>query len=122
MVYYWRCPALVKRYSAFPSFLEEARGIPYLRSHIESLSPQHKGALELILNDADADGSPRPVATMLESRHREVLARAFWFVHGIANHSHSVSLWVCFIVYAIGFALLAIVFLQNLAFVVRTTL
>jgi hypothetical protein len=125
IIYSWRCPAIVKRYAAFPAFVDEGRGVPYLRSITSYLRGSDSTRVERLLfqyeNGVISDGDGGSTLRNPERRDREKLAEAFWLVHRAANYSDRASLTASFVFYAVGFVLLGIVLFENFVFVVRAT-
>jgi hypothetical protein len=124
ITYTWRCPAIVKRYKAFPAFQEERRGTPYLRSLLRLLPESIQQDVKTLLDEYDDRVDHRSGAMTVKTKERDPdkLAQAYWMLHQAANHSDLASLVVCFLFYAAGFILLSVVFVQNFIFVVRATL
>jgi len=97
IIYSLRCPEIVKRYSAFPGFVAEGRGVRYLRSVATTyrLGSGDSAAVKALLDEYEfvpgAVVGTKKVRNP-EDRDPEKLADAFWIVHRAANHMDRTSL------------------------------
>jgi hypothetical protein len=124
IVYSWRCPAIVKRYTAFPSFVEEGRGVPYLLVWTAVLPENVANHVKQVLEEYEHGliGGVRNAAQLPANlRDQAKLADAFWTVYNATNYSDKASLVACFVFYAVGFVLLTVVMGQNFIYVVGST-
>ena len=126
IIYSLRCPEIVKRYSAFPGFVAEGRGVRYLRSVATTyrLGSGDSAAVKALLDEYEfVPGAVVGTKTVRnpEDRDPEKLADAFWIVHRAANHMDRTSLVSCLAFYAGGFLLLGYVMLENFWYVFRLT-
>jgi hypothetical protein len=110
---------------SFSGFVEEGRGPSYLRYAAESLNKWVSQDADQLLDHYEHGKRTKTGPGQFRTgqpKDGEILAEAFWLIYNSANLSGRRSLLACFAFYAIGFLLLAIVFIQNFIFVVGSTL
>lgn len=139
LIYLLRCPRIVRSYESFADFESEGKGAEQLRRELENLCLRYhrqipadslantirefaKSFCTSELSDADRDA----IAT--DSSHSFVKAsalevksdaagQAFWSLRDFADQLVARWRWPCFLTFAAGIALVAVVFLQNVFFV-----
>lgn len=104
LLYSWRCPPIVRKFNTFTEFVEEGRSPPFLRPYA-----RYRHRVEEVLAKYEKDGSV----------DRDELADAFWSARGQASIMNPKSMVACATLYALGFALISIVLVQNFIYVLK---
>lgn len=142
LIYVLFCPSLARSFNTFSDFQGTGRGCEQLRREVERLLLRHHGhfgpagcarnleefSTQFCEKPLDPDsvrkievdsGAASVAASELKVRDSR-LGEAFWAVRELVERVSPVWRLACFVLYAVAFALIGYVFIENVLFVART--